>query len=192
MAFASFIGMSGGSPFEAAIAFSIWDTSEYWGTGVEPAPLGTSNRMSAPYQAVRSKDGYFVMGATNEKLWLKLCDTIGPMELTGDERFIDNPAQLKNRLVLIEELEKAFVTKTSEDRVELLLAVGIPAGPMHTYPEAYDSDHGKHRQMRMEIDHPIEGKAPNIGFPVKLNGTPQQVRLHPPLLGEHTKLGAFA
>jgi formyl-CoA transferase len=41
--------------------------------------------------------------------------------------------------------------------------------------------------MRMEIDHPIEGKVPNIGFPVKLSGTPQQVRRHPPLLGEHNE-----
>ena len=39
--------------------------------------------------------------------------------------------------------------------------------------------------MRMEIDHPIEGKVPNIGFAVKMMGTPQQVRKHPPLLGEH-------
>jgi len=37
----------------------------------------------------------------------------------------------------------------------------------------------------MEIDHPVEGKVPNIGFAVKLSGTPQQVRRHPPLLGEH-------
>jgi formyl-CoA transferase len=41
--------------------------------------------------------------------------------------------------------------------------------------------------MRMEIDHPVEGKVPNIGFPVKLSGTPQQVRRHPPLLGEHNE-----
>ncbi|RYF41820.1 MAG: CoA transferase, partial [Comamonadaceae bacterium] len=35
------------------------------------------------------------------------------------------------------------------------------------------------------IDHPVEGKVPNIGFAVKLSGTPQQVRRHPPRLGEH-------
>ena len=40
--------------------------------------------------------------------------------------------------------------------------------------------------MKMEIDHPIEGKVPNIGFAVKLSGTQQAVRRHPPLLGEHT------
>lgn len=173
--------------FDAALAFSIWDTSEYWGTGVVPGPVGTSNKMSAPYQAVRSSDGYFVMGATNQRLWTQLCDAIGRKDLMDDERFKDNPARLKNREALIEELEKTFVTKTSDQWVEELLAIGIPAGKMSTYPEAFDSEHGKHRNMRMDIEHPLEGKVPNIGFPVKLSGTPQKVRRHPPLLGEHTR-----
>ncbi len=174
------------SLFEAALAFSVWDISEYWGRGTQPIPLGTANRMSAPYQAVKSKDGYFVMGATNQKLWALLCETLDRKELLEDARFKTNPNRLDNREVLIEELEKTFVTRTSEEWVEALLGVGIPAGTMYTYPEAFESEHGRHRKMRMEIDHPNEGTVSNIGFAVKLNGTPQQVRMHPPLLGEHT------
>src|SRR3546814_12204400 len=60
----------------------------------------------------------------------------GRQELVDDPRFADIPARLANRPVLIEELEKSFVTKTSDEWVELLLAVGIPAGTMYTYPEA--------------------------------------------------------
>jgi len=191
---AAYIGVKNGGEgqyidaalFDAALAFSIWDTSEYWGTGRIPERLGTANRMSAPYQAVRSKDGYFVMGATNQKLWRQLCDLMDRKELTEDPRFIDIPARLANREVLINELEKTFTTRSSEEWVELLLAAGLPAGTMYTYPEAFESEHGRHRQMRLDIDHPIEGKVPNIGFAVKLRGTPQQVRRHPPLLGEHT------
>ena len=70
--------------------------------------------------------------------------------------------------------------------MQTLLDNGIPAGPILSYPEAFGSEHAKARNMRMEIDHPAEGKVPNIGFAVKLSGTPQQVRRHPPLLGEHT------
>ena len=174
------------SLFDAALAFSIWDTSQYWGTGVEPYKLGTANHMSAPYQAMKAADGHFVMGATNQKLWGLLCEKINRPELMSDARFMTNPLRLANREVLVTELEKTFVTKTGAEWVDLLLAEGIPAGPINTYPEAFESEHGKHRQMRMEIDHPIEGKVPNIGFAVKLSGTPQQVRMHPPLLGEHT------
>jgi len=32
----------------------------------------------------------------------------------------------------------------------------------------------------------VEGRVKSIGFPVKLSGTPQKVRLPPPLLGQHT------
>ncbi|WP_019905840.1 CoA transferase [Methylobacterium sp. 77] len=174
------------SLFDAALAFSIWDVSEYWGTGRIPQPLGTSNRMSAPYQAVRASDGYFVMGATNQKLWRLLCDVLGRGDLFDDDRFVDIPARLANRETLIEELERSFAAKSAEEWVSLLLDAGIPAGRMNTYPEAFESEHGRHRQMRIEVPHPIEGTVPNIGFPVKLMGTPQRVRTHAPLLGEHT------
>lgn len=175
------------SLFDSAMAFSVWDISEYWGTGKVPTPLGTANRMSAPYQAVEASDGYFVMGATNNKLWNLLCETMGRTELLADERFKDISSRLANREVLIEELEKTFRTQTREYWTDTLLAAGIPAGPMHTYPEAFESEHGEYRRMRMDIDHPVEGSIPNIGFAVKLSGTPQQVRMHPPLLGEHTQ-----
>ena len=173
------------SLFDSALAFSIWDTAQYWGTGVEPEKLGTANHMSAPYQAMKASDGYFVMGATNQKLWKLLCEKIGRVELYEDDRFKTNPLRLANRVELARELEKTFVTKTSEEWVDLLLAEGIPAGPINTYPQAFNSEHGHHRKMRMEIDHPIEGTVPNIGFAVKMMGTPQQIRKHPPLLGEH-------
>ena len=173
------------SLFDSALAFSVWDTSEYWGTGREPEPLGTANRMSAPYQAVKAADGYFVMGATNQKLWLALCELLDRPDLSADARFATVALRLGNRKELIEALECTFATDTCENWIERLLAAGLPAGPILTYPQAFDSEHGRERRMRIEIDHPIEGKVPNIGFAVKLLGTPQQVRHPPPLLGQH-------
>lgn len=175
------------SLFDSAMAFSIWDISEYWGTGKPPVPLGTANKMTAPYQAMASADGYFVMGANNQKLWLKLCALMDRQDLATDERFLTISLRLANREVLVEELERSFVQHPKDHWVEMLLAAGIPAGPILSYPEAFESGHGNVRGMRMEIDHPIEGKVPNIGFAVKMSGTPQRVRRHPPLLGEHNE-----
>jgi crotonobetainyl-CoA:carnitine CoA-transferase CaiB-like acyl-CoA transferase len=172
--------------FDSAMAFSVWDICDYWGTGKRPEPLGTSNKMTAPYQAMASSDGYFVMGANNQKLWVQLCTLMKRTELLDDPRFSTIALRLANRPALQEELERSFRTQPKDFWVELLLANGIPAGPIIGYPEAFASEHSQARQMRMEIDHPVEGKVPNIGFAVKLSGTPQQVRRHPPLLGEHT------
>jgi crotonobetainyl-CoA:carnitine CoA-transferase CaiB-like acyl-CoA transferase len=175
------------SLFDSAMAFSIWDMSEYWGTGVPPRPVGTSNRMSAPYQAVKARDGYFVMGATNQKLWTRLCELLERPDFIKHPDFETVSLRLKNREALIEVLEAELARRDSAEWVDAMLAAGIPAGPILSYPEAFESEHGRHRRMCMEIDHPIEGKVNNIGFPVKLMGTPQQVRRHPPLLGEHTE-----
>jgi len=171
--------------FDAAMAFSVWDICDYWGTGKPPEPLGTSNKMTAPYQAMEASDGYFVMGANNQKLWQLLCKVMRREELLADDRFSTISLRLGNRPALQEELEKTFRQHPKDYWVELLLANGIPAGPILSYPEAFGSEHAQARNMRMEIDHPVEGKVPNIGFPVKLSGTPQQLRRHPPLLGEH-------
>ena len=173
------------SLFDSALAFSVWDVCDYWGTGKEPEPLGTSNKMTAPYQAMASADGHFVMGANNQKLWLKLCALVHRPDLAEDARFLTISLRLANRAALETELERTFRQQPKDYWVETLLAAGIPAGPILSYPEAFASEHAQVRQMRMEIDHPIEGTVPNIGFAVKLSGTPQQVRRHPPLLGEH-------
>lgn len=174
-----------GSLYEAGIAFSIWDISEYWGTGRVPGRLGTANRMAAPYEAVRASDGYFVIGANNDRLWLKLCEALERPDLKANPSYKTNADRLANRGALAADLEKTFLTHDRDHWASLLLDAGVPAGPISDYAEVFASDHVKAREMKMTIDHPIEGVIPNIGFPVKLTGTPQQIRRPPPLLGEH-------
>lgn len=173
------------SLFEAALGLSVWETTELWATGKPAGPIGTANRMSAPYQAVKASDGYFVIGAANEKLWLKLCEIVGRPDLPSDPRFATNSDRMKNREVLIAELETVFRTGTVAEWVARLLDSGVPAAPINDYSEALASEHARARQMSMEVAHPTEGHYTSLGFPVKLSDTPQSVRLPPPLLDQH-------
>lgn len=175
----------GASLIEAALGLSIWETAEIWGTGKSPRPLGSANRMSAPYQAVKAADGYFVFAAANQKLWLALLDTIGLPDLADDPRFIDNSARVANSRVLIDTLRPTFATRTVEDWVERLLAAGVPSGPIYDYEQSLASEHIAARAMVQDIAHPVEGSFKSLGFPVKLSATPQEVRYPPPLLDEH-------
>jgi crotonobetainyl-CoA:carnitine CoA-transferase CaiB-like acyl-CoA transferase len=173
------------SLFEAAIAFSIWDISEYWGTGKVPGPLGTANRFSAPYQAVRAQDGYFVLGANSNRLWQTLCEILKRPDLLNDSRFGTIAGRLLNRSPLIEEIEKSFATRPAGEWVQILLNAGIPAGPILNYEDALASEQVRAREAVMEFDHPVEGRVKSIGFPVKLSHTVQRIRRPPPLLGQH-------
>jgi formyl-CoA transferase len=175
------------SLFEAALAMSVWESTEYWATGEVPQPLGSAHRMSAPYQALRTKDGYLTVGANNERLWQRLCAALKVTHLQTDPRFVTNTDRMLHRDELAAELEKTLVEAETDDWVALLLDVGVPAGPIHDYRQVLDEDpHVKARGMVQEIDHPVEGRVRVLGSPVRMSGTPARLRRHPPLLGEHT------
>lgn len=173
------------SLFEAALALSVWETTELWGTGRAPEPIGSANRMSAPYQAVAASDGWFVIGAANQGLWLKLLKVLGREELQEDARFSTNAARLQNRLALIDAMAPTFLTRTRRDWIDALLEAGVPADLILDYGEAVVSEQAVAREMVKMVPHPVEGEFRALGFPVKLSDTPQEIRLPPPLLDEH-------
>ncbi|MFY9349043.1 MAG: CoA transferase [Sphingobium sp.] len=176
------------SLLEAALGLSIWETTELWGTGKSPTPIGSANRMSAPYQAVQASDGWFVIGAANQGLWLTFIQVLGRTELQDDPRYSTNAARVTNRIALIEELAPTFLTRTREEWIDALLAAGVPAAPILDYGEAVTSEQAVARDMVQMVPHPVEGEFKALGFPVKMRGTPQEVRLPPPLLNEHSDL----
>ncbi|AVF04746.1 MULTISPECIES: CaiB/BaiF CoA transferase family protein [Devosia] len=175
------------SLLDAALALSVWESTEYWATGKSPGPLGTANRMSAPYQAFAGSDGYFVVGAANQKLWLIFCDAIGRPELKDDPRYANNIDRVQRRGELADELRPTFLTRTAEEWVDLFLSAGVPAGPINDYSVALDNEHVHHRKAVIDIEHPVEGSFKALGFPAKLSHTPAAVRRPPPLLGQHNE-----
>jgi crotonobetainyl-CoA:carnitine CoA-transferase CaiB-like acyl-CoA transferase len=57
---------------------------------------------------------------------------------------------------------------------------------VNSVAEAFTDPQLKHRQMLLEVEHPLEGRIPQLGFPIKMSATPCAIRSAPPRLGEHT------
>lgn len=174
------------SLFEGALALSIWETAELWSTGRIPQPFGSAHRLTAPYQALATSDGYINVGANNQRLWSRLCNALGREELIEDQRFATNPDRMDNRAELVEELEKSTKEKSTDEWIDILFEAGFPAGPIYNYEQVFEDPHTLAREMMVEMDHPVEGKVKGLGIPVKLSGTPGEIRRAAPLLGEHT------
>jgi crotonobetainyl-CoA:carnitine CoA-transferase CaiB-like acyl-CoA transferase len=176
------------SLYEAVLAMSVWESTEFFSTGKAPRPLGSAHRMSAPYQAVRTADGHVTIAANNQRLWERLCAALGLQHLAGDERFADNTARMEHREELIALLEGRLAAERTDDVVTALLDAGVPAGPILDYGSILGGErdpHAEARGMVEEYDHPVAGRKRVLGFPVKLGRTPARLRRHPPLLGEH-------
>ena len=169
------------SLFEGALALSIWETAELWGTGRVPQALGSGHRLLAPYQALRTADGHINVGANNQRLWRRLCEAIDRTELIDDARFASNDDRMERRAELVVEIERALAARSTHEWVDVLVEAGVPCGPIHDYQQVFEDPHTQAREMEVQV-----GSQRMLGIPVKLSDTPGAVRRAAPGLGEHT------
>ena len=175
------------SLLEAAISYTIWESSIFFATGEVAEPLGSAHRLSAPYQALKTSDGYINIGAPNQSNWERFCKTIGRDDLLEDIKYQDNASRLINRQQLADDLEKTLSKKSSQEWLKDLEKDGVPAGPIFDISEVWSNDQIKSREMDVTLEHPTAGKIRNIGLATKLSQTPGKIKTAAPLLGQHTK-----
>tara|TARA_B100002003_G_scaffold57488_1_gene52969 strand:+ start:281 stop:1522 length:1242 start_codon:yes stop_codon:yes gene_type:complete len=175
------------SLLEAAIAYTVWESAGYFATGDIAEPLGSSHRNSAPYQALKTKDGHINIGAPNQSNWERFANAIERTDLVARNEFKDNASRLVNRESLEVELELTLATKSSGEWLEVLEKCGVPAGPILNVSEVWNDPQIQARNMEVTLEHPTAGKIKNIGLAAKLYSTPGRITKPAPLLGQHTR-----
>ena len=175
------------SLFESAVSYAVWEAGKYFATGEVPKRLGSAHQAAAPYQAVRSRDGYFTVGAQTPRTWTALCAVFGLQALEHDPRFVDNAARHTNREALIAQIEAVTTTKTSRECVDALTAAGIPCALLQNYDQVFNDPHLAAREFFVDAPHATLGPVRQIGSPMHLSHTPTEITAAGPLLGEHTR-----
>jgi formyl-CoA transferase len=171
------------SLLESAVSLAVWEAGRYFATGEVPKPAGSAHQAIAPYQAVRSADGWFTFGANTQAHWLRCCAVFGLDELAHDARFATNEDRLRNRAALIAAIEGVTQTQPSAHWTERLSAAGLPSGPIHTFDRVFADPHLLQRNFFRDAPHPTLGPVKQIGSPMRLSETPPRIERAGPLLG---------
>src|SRR5260221_6141445 len=82
------------SLFEAALAYTIWESNEYWATGTAPQRLGTAHRLSAPYQVFATANGWIAIGAANQRNSEHLVQALDRADLLQNSSFATNAERI--------------------------------------------------------------------------------------------------
>ena len=172
---------------EAGVALSVWEATEYFSGAGIPQPLGSAHRMVAPYQAIECADGYVTIGASNNRLFERLCEALGHPEWASLPEFADNPSRVRNREALAERIESVTRHRPKRHWLEALEARDIPCGPINNYADVFADAQIVAREMVVDVEHPTLGALRALGSPIKLSATPATVRRRAPRLGEHTE-----
>jgi len=171
------------SLLESAVSLAVWEAGRFFATGEVPGPTGSAHQAIAPYQAVRSADGWFTFGANTEAHWLRACDVLGLPQLAADERFATNDRRLQQRAVLIAELEAVTTTRSTAHWIDAFRRAGIPCGPIWRFDRVFADPHLGARDFFAEAPHPALGPVRQIGSPLRFSRTPVRMDAAGPSLG---------
>jgi crotonobetainyl-CoA:carnitine CoA-transferase CaiB-like acyl-CoA transferase len=174
------------SLFESAVSLSIWEAGLFFATGQIPRALGSAHQNAAPYQAIRSADGSFTVGAVTRRNWTALCEALGLTDLPSDTRFRDEDARLRNRAALIEVIEAVTRDRPTREWLAVFEGAGIPCAPLQNYREVYNDPHLLARGYFWDADHPTIGPVRQLGSPMRFSETPVRRGRAGPRLGEDT------
>jgi crotonobetainyl-CoA:carnitine CoA-transferase CaiB-like acyl-CoA transferase len=172
--------------FGCTLGIAALQTSEYFGTGRNPAKLGSAHPRNAPYQAFAASDGWFTIAAGNQKLWLAVCDAVGLPDLGNDPRFKTTRDRAANQLALRDLLDAEFREMPVSYWLDIFARAGVPHARINDYASALADPQVAHMNWLQSITLPGGQKTRTFASPLRLDGQSPPVYLDPPALGEHT------
>ena len=159
----------------------------YLCSGKVPRRQGNAHANIVPYQVFKAADGEMVIAVGNDSQFAKLCEIMGCPELAEDERYATNANRVRNREVLIPLLQEIFYRRNVAKWISLIEPEGVPCGPINNLGQVFEHPQVRHRDMRIDLPHPLAGTTPSVANPIKFSGTPMQYKMAPPTLGQHTE-----
>jgi len=174
------------SLLDCQVSLLTYIAQYFWTNGRVPGPLGSSHASVVPYQALATRDGHLVVAVFAEKFWSGFCRVVEHPEWERDLRFGTNRDRVANRGVLVPLIEAAFRRRTTDDWLARLGAEGVPGAPIRSVDRVLADPQVRQRGMVLETAHPVHGKLPALGTPVKVDGAMGLETAPPPTLGEHT------
>jgi crotonobetainyl-CoA:carnitine CoA-transferase CaiB-like acyl-CoA transferase len=175
------------SLYDATLLMMSHLLADYSGTGKLPEKFGQYFPFTAPYGMFNAADREFFMGVANDEMWNRLVKEPGFEQIAADSRFKMNLDRLHHRDELHRAIGPILASRPAGEWVATLMGLGIPATTVNNVAEVLEQEQAKARDMFVDITAPGVHGVRAVGVPIKLSGTPADVRTDVPELGIDTR-----
>lgn len=103
--------------------------SAYLNADQEAQKWGSALDSIVPYEAFKTKDGWFTVGNGSDAQYKDLLERINLMHLDG--KYDTNQIRVKKRDELVEILRKVFITKTNDEWSVIFEGASFPYAPVN-------------------------------------------------------------
>ncbi len=161
-------------------------------TGIAAAPMPARVSPWAVYDVFTVKDGEQIfLAAVSDAQWFTFCDALGFDDLKNDPSLATNNQRVTMRSTLLPTLRTRLSLHSAPALSALFEKVGLPFAPIRKPEDLYEDPHliatGGLADVRLPDGVRAGDTVKTTLFPFTMDGQRLQVRLHPPMLGEHSR-----
>lgn len=171
------------SLYETAVNWIPYQLVGLLASGVTPGAMGTGIPILAPYQAFRTRDGWVMIAAGNDRLFGSLCDALVLSDLARDARFATNADRVVNRETLADLLGVRVAEVSTAECVERLRAAGVPVAAIENLAQVAANPQTKALGLLQRVSHPDVPDLQLVAPPLSFNGARLEHSAPPPRLG---------
>ena len=174
------------SLLEAGITLLDFQATRWTMDGKVPPQEGNFHPTNTPMGLYPTADGFLNLAATSNKNFQKFCKLIDRETMGADPRFTSIALRRQNKTPLNDLIADALRAKTSREWFELMVAEGIPCGPVYDISEVFADPQVETLRIKRSVSHPRLGDTDLIAQPCEITGFDRAIRTATPDLGQHT------
>jgi crotonobetainyl-CoA:carnitine CoA-transferase CaiB-like acyl-CoA transferase len=173
------------SLIEAGITLLDFQATRWTMDKKVPPQEGNYHPTNVPMGLYPTADGFLNLAATSNKNFQKFCKLIERENMAADPRFASTALRRQNKAVLNEAIADALRAKTTHEWFELIVAAGLPCGPVYNIRDAFADPQVEALRIKRSVAHPRLGELDLVAQPCEITGFDREIRTATPDLGEH-------
>jgi crotonobetainyl-CoA:carnitine CoA-transferase CaiB-like acyl-CoA transferase len=131
-------------------------------------------------------NGQHQVAVGNDAQFARFCAAAGAARLAGDPRYATNQGRVAHRAELVPRIAALLGQRTTQEWLAALDIAQVPCGPINDLAQVFDEPKVRHRDLRLDLPHPLAGSVPGVRNPVRFSRTAIQYARSPPPLGADT------
>jgi len=151
-----------------------------------PPQEGNNHPTNTPMGCFPTADGHLNVAATSNKNFQIFSKLIDRENMAADPRFASTALRRQNKEAMNEIIAAALQARTTGEWFELLVAAGLPCGPVYNIKQAFADPQVEALRIRRSVTHPRLGELDLVAQPCEITGFDREIRTATPDLGEHT------
>jgi len=168
---------------DCMLSYNIWGVSSHFSKQVSSDAVTIGCKGDEPcYTVFKTRDNKFIsLGNIEDKFWVNFLKLVDKEDLKKFQF-----ASGEKGKEAIDTIQKVIIQKTREEWLNLFEGKDICYSPVNSIEDVLSDPHIKQSGMIVEMEHPVEGKIPQMKSPFKFSETPVEINTPSPALGEHT------